>query len=92
MCFFSEKSSLVAKLKAARVRKKKETGCCEGRRSAIDKNPEMLIEARGLRRKNLTFGKRMFYEKVSKALFALGFMTAKGNPYQRDFVYKFLKR
>ena len=86
-----EKSSLVAKLKAARVRKKKETGRCEGRKSVIEKNPQLLKEARRLRRKNPGSGKRMSYEKISKELFELGFMTAKGNPYQREFIYKILQ-
>ena len=86
-----EKSSLVAKLKAARVRKKKETGRCEGRKSVIEKNPQLLKEARRLRRKNPGSGKRMSYEKISKELFGLGFMTAKGNPYQREFIYKILQ-
>lgn len=87
-----EKSSLVAKLKAARVRKKKETGRCEGRKSVIEKNPQLLNDARRLRRKNRSTGKRMSYERVAKELFAMGYMTGTGKPYQREFVYKILNQ
>ena len=34
-----EKSSLVVKLKAARMRTKRETGGCKGNKSAIENNP-----------------------------------------------------
>lgn len=46
-----EKSTLVAKLKAARVRKRKETGRCEGRKPTSETHPELIAEARRLRRK-----------------------------------------
>ena len=85
-----EKFSLVAKLKAARVRKKKEAGRCEGRKSVIEKNPQLLNDARRLRRKNRSTGKRMSYERVAKELFAMGYMTGTGKPYKREFVYKIL--
>ena len=87
-----EKSSLVAKLKAARVRKKKETGRCEGRKSVIEKNPQLVKDARRLRRKNRSTGKRMSYQRVAKELFAMGYMTSTGKPYQREFIYKMLNR
>ena len=86
-----EKSSLVAKLKAARVRKKKRTGRCEGRKSVIEKNPELLKEARRLRRANPVTGKRKSYQRVANELFDSGFMTANGTPFKREFVYKMLR-
>lgn len=85
-----EKSSLVAKLKAARVRKRKETGRCEGRKKAIELNPQLLSEARRLRRKNPVSGKRLSYQKVANELYELGYMTSVGKPYQKDFIYRML--
>ena len=45
-----EKARLVAKLKAARERKRLTTGKCEGRKSHAEINPEMVQIAKGLRR------------------------------------------
>ena len=86
-----EKSSLVAKLKAARVRKRRETGRCEGRKSVVEKNPELLKQARRLRRKNPVSGKQFSYQRVSDELFKLGFTTASGKAFQQDFIYRMLK-
>jgi DNA invertase Pin-like site-specific DNA recombinase len=44
-----EKSSLVAKLKAARDRKAQETGKCGGRRSHAEMNPELVALVKSLR-------------------------------------------
>src|SRR6476659_4465970 len=46
-----EKARLVAKLKAARERKRLTTGKCEGRKSHAEINPEMVRIAKGLRRR-----------------------------------------
>src|SRR6478735_9939029 len=46
-----EKARLVAKLKAARERKRLVTGKCEGRKSHAEINPEMVAIAKGLRRR-----------------------------------------
>ena len=86
-----EKSTLVAKLKAARVRKRKETGRCEGRKPISETNPELIAEARRLRRKNRASGKQRSYQRVADELFAMGFCTGAGKPYQRDFIYRILK-
>ena len=45
------KASLVAKLKAARDRKRAAAGKCEGRKSYAEINPEMVHLAKGLRRR-----------------------------------------
>ena len=80
----------MAKLKAARVRKRKETGRCEGRKPLVETNPDLLREARRLRRANPVTGKRKSYQRVADELFELGYMTAKGKPYQQDFIYRML--
>src|SRR5262245_65049362 len=45
-----EKAALVAKLKGARARVKAERGKCEGRKSHAEKRPEVVAEAKRLRR------------------------------------------
>ena len=47
-----EKASLVAKLKAARDRKRAAAGKCEGRKSWAEINPELVREAKRLRRRS----------------------------------------
>jgi hypothetical protein len=42
-----EKASLVAKLKAARDRKRDRNGKCEGRESCVERNPELVTVAEG---------------------------------------------
>ena len=49
-----EKASLVAKLKVARVRKRKLTGKCEGRKGYTDTDPALVEHARNMRRGGLT--------------------------------------
>ena len=49
-----EKASLVAKLKAARDRKRAAAGKCEGRKSWAEINPELVREAKRLRRRSPT--------------------------------------
>ena len=83
-----EKAQLVSKLKAARVRKKKETGKCEGRKSYQETNPDLVREARRLRRKNPVSGKRKSLQRVSKELFEQGYMTAKGKPFSASQVQR----
>jgi DNA invertase Pin-like site-specific DNA recombinase len=46
-----EKATTVAKLRAARERKRIATGKCEGRKSHAEINPEMVAIAKGLRRR-----------------------------------------
>jgi DNA invertase Pin-like site-specific DNA recombinase len=43
-----EKASLVAKLKAARDRKKAATGKCEGRKTYAERDPELVRVAKAL--------------------------------------------
>jgi DNA invertase Pin-like site-specific DNA recombinase len=45
-----EKAALVAKLKGARDRKKAATGKCGGRKSYVERNPEMVALAKKLAR------------------------------------------
>jgi len=75
-----EKTSLVAKLKAARDRKRSVTGKCGGRKSYAEAKPETRVGqavalAKELRRQ------RMSLRKISATLAAQGHVTATGKPY-----------
>jgi DNA invertase Pin-like site-specific DNA recombinase len=70
-----EKSSLVAKLKAARDRKRAVTGKCGGRRSYADAKPATVALAKQLR------DQRMSLRGIASALAAQGHLTARGKPY-----------
>jgi DNA invertase Pin-like site-specific DNA recombinase len=70
-----EKTSLVAKLKAARDRKKAATGKCGGRRTYSEARPEVVALAKKLR------SERMSLRKISAALAARGHLTGGGKPY-----------
>jgi DNA invertase Pin-like site-specific DNA recombinase len=70
-----EKTSLVAKLKAARDRKKAATGKCGGRKSYAEAKPDVVALARGLH------GQRLSLRRISAELAARGHVTAGGKPY-----------
>ena len=70
-----EKTSLVAKLKAARDRKRKETGKCGGRHSYAEARPEVVALAKKLS------GQRLSYRKISAELARRGHVTGNGKPY-----------
>jgi DNA invertase Pin-like site-specific DNA recombinase len=53
-----EKASTVAKLKAARDRKRARDGKCEGRKSHVEMNPELVALVKRLRRRNPKTGER----------------------------------
>jgi DNA invertase Pin-like site-specific DNA recombinase len=76
-----EKARLVAKLKAARDRKKAATGKCGGRKSYAEAKPETVALAKELHRQ------RMSLRKISAALASQGHVTARGNPYVASAVH-----
>jgi DNA invertase Pin-like site-specific DNA recombinase len=80
-----EKTSLVAKLRAARDRKRIATGKCGGRKSYAEVRPETVALARELQR-----GKRMSLRKIAAELKAKGHLTAKGNQYSASAVQSML--
>ena len=75
-----EKTSLVAKLKAARERKRKETGKCGGRKSHAELNPELVALVRQLRRRGPRGDQRSLRD-ISAELAARGHFNKLGNPY-----------
>jgi DNA invertase Pin-like site-specific DNA recombinase len=81
-----EKTSLVAKLKAARDRKRAEIGKCGGRQSYAEAKPELVALAKQLRREL----PRPSLRDISDALFARGHATPLGKPYSASAVQSML--
>jgi len=79
-----EKTSLVAKLRAARERKKAATGKCEGRKSYAEARPEVVALAKELH------GRRVSLRKISAELAARGYVTGNGKPYVASAVQAML--
>jgi hypothetical protein len=75
---------MVAKLKAARDRKKAVTGKCGGRKSYAEARPAVVALAKEMR------GQRMSLRKISAALAAQGHVTASGKPYVASAVQALL--
>ena len=74
-----EKTSLVAKLRAARERKKAQTGNCGGRQSHAEARPEVVALVRQLRRRRPKGGQRSLRE-ISAELAKLGHLNERGAP------------
>jgi len=77
-----EKKRLVRKLKSGRDRKSQELGRrVEGAKGLKHHAPEMVKEAKRLRRKNPKSGKRRSFRKISAELAANGFTRPNGEAY-----------
>lgn len=88
-----EKSVIVAKLRAARLRKRRATGRCEGRKpfGARPGEPETLALIRRLRRKPRG-GERLSYDAIAARLNADGVATRTGRPWAGATVYGIVQR
>ena len=60
-----EKARLVSKLRHARERVRNERGKCEGRKSHAELHPDVVAEAKRLRRASPKTGERLSYRKIS---------------------------
>ena len=85
-----DKSSLVLKLKHGREAKRKKYGKCEGRKSIGELHPEIVREAKRLRRKNPKTGKRLSYRKIAEQLAQKGYRTTRGNVYSATMVQRLI--
>ena len=83
-----EKTSLVAKLKAARDRKREATGKCGGRKSYKERSPEMVALARKLARYPVD-GHRRSLRDVAAELEAQGY-TSNGRRYAATAVARMI--
>jgi len=70
-----DKATTIAKLKAARDRKREATGKCEGRKSYAEARPETVAVAKQLSAAGLS------YRKIAAQLATEGHMTANRKPY-----------
>lgn len=84
-----EKAALVAKLRAARERKRRETGRCEGPKPYSE---DVVRTIKRLRRKNPATGKVRGYGEIAKELDRLGIETKNGKPWNRGTVASILER
>lgn len=75
-----EKARLVAKLRAARDRRRAATGKCEGRKSHAELRPEVVALAKELRRRRPKGGQRSLRE-ISRELAARGHLNEAGAPF-----------
>jgi len=84
-----EKARLVAKLKAARQRRRELVGKVEGRKSWAEINPELVKEARRLRRRSPKGGQRSL-RAVADELARLGYVNERGMPFSPSSVQSML--
>jgi DNA invertase Pin-like site-specific DNA recombinase len=75
-----EKATTVAKLAAARKRKRLAIGKCEGRKSLAETNPDIVALAKRLARRKPKGGK-MSLRAVSAELAAQGHLNERGKPF-----------
>jgi DNA invertase Pin-like site-specific DNA recombinase len=75
-----EKASTVAKLAAARKRKREADGKCEGRKSHKETRPEIVALARRLRRRKPKGG-QMSLRAISAELAVAGYFNERGRPF-----------
>lgn len=80
-----EKASLVAKLKAARERKRKATGRCEGNKPLSETRPEVVALVREL-------SASKSYQAISAELAARGLVTRNGKPFAASQIQRMLGR
>ena len=79
----------MAKLKAARERKKAVVGKCEGRKSWAELNPELVREAKRLRRRSPK-GHQRSLRDIAAELAKLGFVNQRGAAFSASSVQSML--
>lgn len=84
-----EKASAVAKLAAARKRKRERDGRCEGRKPLSIKRPDVVAPARKLRRRHPKGG-QLSLRAVSTELATRGYLNERGKPYAAKSVASML--
>lgn len=85
-----EKARIVAKLSAARVRKREETGQkVEGRKSNFEARPGVVALARKLRRKPRK-GSRLSLREISAELARRGYLNERGTPFAAQSIASML--
>jgi DNA invertase Pin-like site-specific DNA recombinase len=85
-----EKAMIVSKLRVARDRKRAATGKCEGRKSHTELNPNVVLLARKLHRKDRTTGRRLSFRKIAARLADQGHLAASAKPYSPSSIRSML--
>jgi hypothetical protein len=79
---------VVAKLKAARERKRNAVGKCEGRKTYAERDPELVAQAVELSQRR----PRLSLREIAGELARLGRTTPRGLPYSASSVKSMLAR
>lgn len=87
-----EKHRLVAKLMAARDRRRRNTGKCEGRKSHAEARPEAVALAKRLHRKNPKTGERRSLRAIASALAEAGHLNEHDRPFAAKSVRAMLDK
>lgn len=83
-----DKATIVAKLNAARDRKREATGKCEGRKSDAEANPEMVGTAQQLSHQRPRMSLRQIFARFAEA----GYRTPRGLSFSASAVASMLER
>jgi DNA invertase Pin-like site-specific DNA recombinase len=88
-----DKGTLVAKLRGARERKRRETGKCEGRKShaEVKGRKGAVTLAKRLHRQSPKTGKRMSLRKISAALAEAGHLNEHGRPFHTQSIKRMVE-
>jgi DNA invertase Pin-like site-specific DNA recombinase len=81
-----DKSTVVAKLKAARDRKREEIGKCGGRKSYAERDPDLVAKARELSERR----PRLSLREIAAELSRMGKTTKSGLPFSASAVASML--
>src|SRR5215208_442294 len=81
-----DKAMTVAKLRGARERRRKEVGKCEGRKSHAELNPDLVREAKRLRRRSPKTGDQRSLREISAELARSGYVNSRGQPFSASSI------
>jgi DNA invertase Pin-like site-specific DNA recombinase len=87
-----EKARLVGKLRGARERKRRTAGKCEGRKSHAELHPEVVQEAKRLRRRSPKTGKRRSYRDIAQELARRGYLNSNGREFSASSIRSMLEQ
>ncbi|WP_436637131.1 recombinase family protein [Microbaculum sp. FT89] len=87
-----EKARLVGKLRGARERKRLTAGKCEGRKSHSELHPEVVQEAKRLRRRSPKTGRRRSYRDIAQELACRGHLNSNGRQFSASSIRSMLEQ
>jgi DNA invertase Pin-like site-specific DNA recombinase len=87
-----QKAELVAKLKSGRDRKREKTGKCEGRKSWLEMDPDMITLVKRLARRNPKTKRTKSLRQIAGEIANQGYVNSKGLPFQAAQISRMLGR